>query len=168
MHAGLGVWGVGVGCGDLWVHCWNVNSMMKTSKSWVKFIIRLKNSNENIFTLVDSRFETEQEIEFRKLWDGPIFYNSQSSIQRGIIVLIKDSFAGKNLDFCNILKGDYSRLTFTIGGFKVLIKCCYAPNGDMSTFESETGGYSDIFSKQFSMTAVTQTLIYLLGLVTSM
>ena len=110
---------MGVGCGDLRVQCWNVNSMMKTSRSWVKFVNRLRNSNENIFILVDSRFETEQEIEFKKLWDGPVFYNSYSSNQRGIIVLIKDSFVGKNLEFRNILKGDYSRLTFTIGEFKV-------------------------------------------------
>ena len=92
MHAGLGVGRVGVGCGDLRVQCWNVNSMMKTSRSWVKFVNRLKNSNENIFILVDSRFETEQEIEFRKLWDGTVFYNSMNGSQRGIMVLIKDSF----------------------------------------------------------------------------
>ena len=80
--------GVGVGCGDLRVQCWNVNSMMKSDKSWVKFVNKMKNSNENVFIIIDSRFETEQEIEFRKLWDGPIFFNSHSSIQRGIIVLI--------------------------------------------------------------------------------
>ena len=102
MHAGVGVCGVGVGCGDLRVQCWNVNSMMKTRQSWVKFVNKLKNSNENVFILVDTRFETEQEIEFRKLWDGTVFYNSISSSQRGIMVLIKDSFVGKSLDFCNI------------------------------------------------------------------
>ena len=96
---------MGVGCGDLRVQCWNVNSMMKTSRSWVKFVNRLKNSNENIFILVDSRFETEQEIEFRKLWDGPIFYNSQSSNQRGIIVLIKDSFVCKKTRVLQYPKG---------------------------------------------------------------
>ena len=57
---------MGVGCGDLRVQSWNVNSMMKNSRSWVKFVNRLKNSNENIFILVDSRFETEQEIEFKQ------------------------------------------------------------------------------------------------------
>ena len=46
MHAGLGVCGVGVGCGDLRVQCWNVNSMMKSDKSWVKFVNKMKNSNE--------------------------------------------------------------------------------------------------------------------------
>ena len=55
---------MGVGCGDLRVQCWNVNSMMKTSRSWVKFVNRLRNSNENIFIIVDSRIETEQEISF--------------------------------------------------------------------------------------------------------
>ena len=126
---------MGVGCGDLRVQSWNVNSMMKSRRSWVQFINKLKNSNENIFVIVDSRFEAEQEIEFEKLWDGPVFYNSYSSNQRGLIVLLKDSLVVKNLKFCNILKGDYSRLTFTLGESKILIKCCYASYGDMSQFD---------------------------------
>ena len=105
MHAGVWVCGVGVGCGDLRVQCWNVNSMMKSEKSWLQFVNKMKNSIENVFIIVDSQFETEQEIEFRKLWDGPIFFNSHSSVERGIMVLIKDSFIGKDLEFCNILKG---------------------------------------------------------------
>ena len=93
---------MGVGCGDLRVQSWNVNSMMKTHRSWVQFVNKMKNSNENIFVIVDSRFEAEQEIEFEKLWDGPVFYNSYSSNQRGLIVLLKDSFVVKNLKFSNI------------------------------------------------------------------
>ena len=147
MHAGVWVCGVGVGCGDLRIQSWNVNSMMKSEKSWLQFVNKMRNSTENIFIIVDSRFETEQEIEFRKLWDGPIFFNSHSSVQRGIMVLIKDSFTGKDLEFCNILKGNYSRLMFTMRGFKVLIKCCYAPNSDMAAFGSEIEGYSDVFFK---------------------
>ena len=88
--------GVGVGCGDLRVQCWNVNSMMKSEKSWLQFVNKMRNSNENVVIIIDSGFETEQEIEFRKLLDGPIFFNSHSIFQRGIIVLIKDSFVGKN------------------------------------------------------------------------
>ena len=63
------------------------------------------------------------------------------------MVLIKNSFMGKDLEFCNILKGDYSRLVFTMRGFKVLIKCCYAPISDMATFGSEIEGYSDVLFK---------------------
>ena len=84
MHAGVGVCGVGVGCGDLRVQCWNVNSMMKTNRSWVKFINRLRNSNENRFIIVDSRFETEQEIEFKKLWDRPAFITLIVAIKGGL------------------------------------------------------------------------------------
>ena len=142
------MYGVGVGCSDLRVQCWNINSMMKSRQSWVRIINKVKNSKENIFILVDTRFENEQENEFKKLWDGTVFYNSMSTSQRGIMVLIKDSFAGKNLKFCNILKGDYSRLTFTLCGFEVLIKCCYAPNMDMASFDSESQGYSDTFFKK--------------------
>ena len=56
--------GVGVGCSDLRVQCWNINSMMKSRQSWVRIINKVKNSKENIFILIDTRFENEQEIEF--------------------------------------------------------------------------------------------------------
>merc|ERR1711867_420895 len=161
VHAGVWVCGVGVGGGDLRIQSWNVNSMKKSEKSWVQFVNKMKNATEEVFIIVDTRFEAEHETEFRKLWDGPIFFNSHSSVQRGIMVLIKDSFTGKDLELCNILKGNYSRLMFTMRGFKVLIKCCYAPNSDMAAFGSEIEGYSDVFLKLFSMTTTIQSLIYL-------
>ena len=111
--------GVGVGGGDLRIQSWNVNSMMKSEKSWAQFINKMKSATEEIFIVVDTRFESEHESEFKKLWDGHIFFNSYSSIQRGIMVLVKDSFMGKDLDFKNILTGNYSRLCFTMRGFKV-------------------------------------------------
>ena len=138
---------MGVGCGDLRIQCWNVNSMRKSEKSWSQFINKMRAATEEIFIIVDTRFESEQEFEFKKLWDGPIFFNSYSSIQRGIMVLVKDTFVGKDLNFKTILRGNYSRLSFTMRGFKVLIKCCYAPNPDMATFGSDIEGDSDVFFK---------------------
>ena len=67
---------MGVSKGVSRVPSWNSNSMMKKYKSWVQFISKIKNSSENIFVLVDTRFESEQEREFEKLWDGPIHFNS--------------------------------------------------------------------------------------------
>ena len=138
---------MGVSKGDLRVQSWNFNSMMKKYKSWVQFIGKLKNSNENVFVLVDTRFESEQEREFEKLWDGPVYFNSFSSNQRGLMVLLKDSLPAKNVKMENILIGDYSRLTLSLGDTKVLIKCCYAPNGDMTPLDSESENYSDKFFK---------------------
>ena len=106
---------MGVSKGDLRVQSWNCNSMRKNYKSWVQFIGKLKNSNENIFVLVDTRFESEQEREFEKLWDGPVYFNSFSSNQRGLMVLLKDSLPAKNVKMENILIGDYSWLTLSLG-----------------------------------------------------
>ena len=88
---------MGVSRGDLRVQGWNCNSMMKNYKTWVQFINKLRNSNENCFVLVDTRFETEHERELQKLWDGPIYFNSFSSNQRGLMVLLKDSLPAKNI-----------------------------------------------------------------------
>ena len=103
---GFEVSGVGVNSGDLHVQGWNCNSITKEFKTWVQFINKLKNSNENCFILINSRFEKEHEREFEKLWDGPIFFNSFSSNQRGLVVLLKDSLPAKNIKIENIISGD--------------------------------------------------------------
>ena len=81
--------GVGVGGGDLRIQSWNVNSMKKSEKSWVQFVNKMKNATEEVFIIVDTRFEAEHETEFRKLWDGPIFFNSHSSVQRVLWFLLR-------------------------------------------------------------------------------
>ena len=57
MHAGVWVCGVGVGCGDLRIQSWNVNSMKKSQKTWLQFVNKVRNSTEEIFVIVDSRLE---------------------------------------------------------------------------------------------------------------
>ena len=74
---------MGVGGGDLQIQSWNVNSMRKSEKSWLQFVNKMRNSTENIFIIVDSRFEAEQETEFRKLWDGPIFLTHIAVFKEG-------------------------------------------------------------------------------------
>ena len=99
---------VGVGFGELRVQSWNCNSLKKKHGSWTQFISKLKNSNENIFILVDTRFGPKQEKDFEKLWDGPIFFNSFNSSQRGLMVLFRDALPAKNIVMENKLKGDFS------------------------------------------------------------
>ena len=105
---------MGLSSGDLCVQGWNCNSLTKDIKTQRQFINKLKNSNENCFVLVDSRLGKEEEQEFEKLWDGPVYFNSLSSNQRRLVVLFKDSLPAKNIKFENILKGDYSRLSFVV------------------------------------------------------
>ena len=128
----------------------NCNSFTKDTKTHRQFINKLKNSNENCFILVDSRLGKEEEKEFEKLWDGPIYFNSLSSNQRGIVVLLKDSLPAKNIKIENILEGDYSWLTFVVNSAKILIKCCYSPNKDMTC--NGPDNYSNIFYKTVLMT----------------
>ena len=47
-------------------------------------------------------------------------------------MLIKDSLPAKEIKFENIIEGNYSRLTFRVKDFSVLVKCIYAPNEDMT------------------------------------
>ena len=100
--------GLGACSGDLQVQSWNCNSLKKKHGSWTQFISKLKNSNENIFILVDTRFGIKQEKDFEKLWDRPIFVNSFNSSQRGLMVLFRDALPAKNIVMENNLKGDFS------------------------------------------------------------
>ena len=88
---------MGLSSGDLCVQGWNCNSLTKDISTHRKFINKLKNSNKNCFILIDSRLGKEEEWEFEKLWDGPIYFNSFSSNQRGLVVLLKDSLPAKNI-----------------------------------------------------------------------
>ena len=114
----------------------------------MQFISKLKNSSENVFILVDTRFGPQQERDFEKLWDGPIFFNSYNSNQRGLMVLFRDSLPVKNIVVDNRLKGDFTRLSLEWGCTKVLIKCCYAPNEDSPALDSEHDNYSSEFFRE--------------------
>ena len=93
---------MGPSCCDLRVQGWHCNSLKKDIKTHGQFINKFKDSNENCFILVDSRLGKEQEQEFEKLWDGPIYFNSFSSNQRGLVVLLKESLPAKNIKSENI------------------------------------------------------------------
>ena len=71
------------------------------------------------------------------MWGEGAYFNSYSNSQRGLAVLFKDSLPVKNIQFQNIIDGNFSKLTFKVKGFSVLIKCVYAPNEDMPKGENE-------------------------------
>ena len=79
--------------------------------------------------------------------DGPIFFNSLSSNQRGLVVLLKDSFPAKNKKIENIICCDYTWLSFVVHNTKISIKYCYVPNEDMTCIASGSENYSNKFSK---------------------
>ena len=121
---------------------------MKTHSSWVKFVSKLKNSSENIFVLIDTRFGPKQEKDFEKLWDGPIFFNSFNSNQRGLMVLLRDALPVKNIIVENRIKGSFTRLSLQWGNSKILIKCVYAPNDDQPAIDSECENNSSRFFRE--------------------
>ena len=88
---------------------WNVNSL-SDYKSQVKFINKLRGFQENVFVLSDTRLDSDSQRAFAKLWGEGAYFNSFSSSQRGLTVLIKDSLPAREIKFENIIKGNYSRV----------------------------------------------------------
>ena len=85
---------------------------------------------DNIIVLCDTRLGKSEEEAFRKVWVERVFLNSYSSSKRGIAVLIKDNTPVTDLEWENVIPGNFSKLSMVIKGKKVLLKFIYAPNKD--------------------------------------
>ena len=86
----------------------------------------------DILVLCGTRLSSIDEGPFRKAWNETVFFNSHSGDRRGIAVLIRDGTLIENVEFQNIIKGNFSKLTFNVKNESVLVKCIYAPNEDMN------------------------------------
>ena len=87
----------------------------------------------NIFVLCHTRLGTKDEAAFRKLWGGIFFFNSHSSDKRGIAVLVKEDTPITDIGIENVIKGNFSKLSFKIRDERVLIKYISAPNKDLNS-----------------------------------
>ena len=110
---------------------WNCNSLWPYL-SQIGFINKIRKTDGDIFVLYDTRLKLTDEARFKKLWGETCFFNSYSGERRGIAVLIKDGTAIDNIEFHNVIKGNFSKLTFSVNNEAVLVKCIYAPNPDMN------------------------------------
>ena len=123
---------------------WNVNSL-SNYKTQVKFKNKLKSAPENCFILCNTRLGSDSERVFGKLWGEQSYFNSFSTIQRGLAIIFKNSLPVKDVKIENVIKGNYTRLTFKVREQNALIKCIYAANEDMTN--SEIDNESNIFFK---------------------
>ena len=64
------------------------------------------------------------------MWGGMAYFNSYCSCKRGIVVLIKNDTPITDVEFENVIPGNFSKLSFRANNETVLIKCIYAPNDD--------------------------------------
>ena len=92
---------------------WNVNSL-SDYKTQVKFIYKLKGSQENVFILCDTCLNCDSQRVFGKLWGEGAYFNSFSSSQIGLTILFRDSLPAREVKVDNIIKGNYSRITFKV------------------------------------------------------
>ena len=64
------------------------------------------------------------------MWGGMAYFNSYCSNKRGIAVLIKNDNPISNIEWENVIQGNFSKLSFKVKDETVLVKCIYAPNND--------------------------------------
>ena len=88
--------------------------------------------SENIFVLCDMRLSLKDKTAFKKLWGERVFFNSHTSNKRGIAILVKDDTPIDDIKCENIIKENFSKLTFRVKDEHILVMCIYAPNKDMN------------------------------------
>ena len=113
-----------------------------------KFLSRLKKSKDNMFILVDTRLAMEQDDSIDKRLGQPCVFNSLASNARGVAVFWKDSLDITDVKLMNVLRGNYSRLSFTHNKERYLVKCLYAPNKDSSE-DDDSNESSTFFAEVF-------------------
>ena len=87
----------------------------------------------DIFVLCDTRLGLADEAPFKKIWGETVLFNSHSSDKRGLAVLIKDRTPIEDVNFQNVIKGSFSKLSFKAKSEHILVNCIYAPNRDMNS-----------------------------------
>ena len=109
---------MGVGCGDLRVQCWNVNSMMKSSKSWAKFVnkkigvkvqfktLHIEDVDENgvkTIRVVQEQNEIEQEV--REFYRN-LYSEKEAKVDKNeILQNIEEMSKIKDDDACTLERG---------------------------------------------------------------
>ena len=77
---------------------------------------------ENCFVLCDTCLSSDSQRVFAKLWGEKSYFNSFSTSQRGVAILIKDSLPVTDVKIENVINGNYTKLTFKLKDQKILIK----------------------------------------------
>ena len=97
-----------------------------------KFIISLQNPSKvykqiekfsrKCFVLCNTCLGSDSERVFRKLWGEQAYFNSFSTSQRGLAILIKDCLPAKDVEIENVIKGNYTRCAFKVREQNVLLQ----------------------------------------------
>ena len=106
---------------------------------------------DNIYILGDTRLNVEDEKPFKKLWGDTAYFNSYCGNRRGITVLIKDGTPITDIEWENVIPGNFSKLSFRLNKQKVLIKCIYAPNKDSNLNNDKNESYASFKKKLWTI-----------------
>ena len=99
---------------------WNVNSLGPLN-SQKRFINKLKGMKDNIYILEDTRLNVGDEKPFKKLWGDMAYFNSYCWNRRGITALIKNGTPITDIEWENVIPGNFSKPSFRLNKQKTLL-----------------------------------------------
>ena len=99
-----------------------------------KVLTWLKNKPENIILLQETHSTLELENEWKKMWDGEIYFSHGASNATGVVILIKNKENITVNKVRNICQGRVLLLELTIEAVKYCVVNIYSPNNDNHGF----------------------------------
>ena len=99
-----------------------------------KVLTWLKNKPENIILLQETHSTLELENEWKKMWDGEIYFSHGASNATGVVILIKNNENITVNKVRNICQGRILLLELTIEAVKYCVVNIYSPNNDNHGF----------------------------------
>ena len=95
-----------------------------------KVLTWLKNKPENIILLQETHSTIEQENEWKKMWDGELYFSHGASNSTGVVILIKNHEDITVNKVQNICQGRVLLVELTIEAVKYCVVNIYSPNND--------------------------------------
>ena len=119
----------------------------------------LKSKKGNIYCLQDTHFTTKDECSIRNLWEGDCIFNSFSSNQRGVAILINKNFEYKIIKTKNDDHGNLLAIDIEIEHKKITLINLYGPNNDSPEFFNKVSDIIENFNNQTVIIAGDYNLV---------
>ena len=119
----------------------------------------LKSKNCNIYCLQDTHFTVKDECSIRNLWGGDCIFNSFSSNQRGVAILINKNFEYKIIKTKNDDHGNLLAIDMEIEHKKITLINLYGPNNNFPEFFNKVSEIIENFDNQTVIMAGDYNLV---------
>ena len=136
---------------SLKISSYNANSIGKNPKRQ-QVLHYLKNKKQDIYVILDTRFDKSIETSIKNNWGGEVIFGSKDSQSRGVAIFFRRGLPFEILNKYNDETGNILSVTFKYDSKNILLAGIYGPNTDSPEFyEQKCFPLIDKYDPDFSM-----------------